>query len=252
METRPDFYKILGVPRDADERTIKKNYRKLAKKWHPDRVPEDQKAEASERFKEVNEAYSVLSDPQKRREYDNPTTTFGRGQRSPFFDDNFDPFEVFRQVFENDDIFGSAFGARPNRGSRRNRDPFGDDFFGGSLFGSSFGASPFGSPFGNSNSSMSFSSSSGFGQPGSSFSSTSMSTQIINGQKRTVKTTSNSNGTTKEVFHNGTMIEKWVNSEKVFDLALENGAAPPPQQQALEQEAYSRPSRTRNARRRGY
>lgn len=63
-----DFYAILGVPRDADEATVKKAYRKLARKHHPDQNPGDKAAE--QRFKDIGEANSVLSDPEKRREYD--------------------------------------------------------------------------------------------------------------------------------------------------------------------------------------
>ena len=63
-----DFYAILGVPQDADEAQIKKAYRKLARKHHPDQNPGDSAAE--QRFKDVGEAHSVLSDPEKRREYD--------------------------------------------------------------------------------------------------------------------------------------------------------------------------------------
>ena len=67
MEYR-DYYKILGVPRTADEKEIKKAYRKLARQYHPDVNQEDKKAE--DKFKEVNEAYEVLSDPDKRSKYD--------------------------------------------------------------------------------------------------------------------------------------------------------------------------------------
>lgn len=64
-----DYYKILGVPRDADDDALKKAYRKLALKWHPDRNPND-KATAEKRFKEISEAYDVLSDKNKRAIYD--------------------------------------------------------------------------------------------------------------------------------------------------------------------------------------
>ena len=63
-----DFYATLGVPKDADDAAIKKKYRKLARTLHPDQNANDPKAEA--RFKEISEAYSVLSDPQQRKEYD--------------------------------------------------------------------------------------------------------------------------------------------------------------------------------------
>jgi curved DNA-binding protein CbpA len=61
-----DYYKILGVKRGADESDIKKAYRKLALEWHPDRVSEDQKAEAQRRFQDIGEANEVLTDPEKK------------------------------------------------------------------------------------------------------------------------------------------------------------------------------------------
>src|SRR3954470_24010166 len=72
-----DYYKALGVAKDADGNTIKKAYRKLAQQFHPDKNPGDAKAEA--RFKEVSEAYDVLSDPAKRKEYDEAHSLFGTG-----------------------------------------------------------------------------------------------------------------------------------------------------------------------------
>src|SRR5579871_6424967 len=67
-EMRKDFYQILGVRRGADEKDIKAAYRKLARKFHPDVNPNDKSAEA--RFKEISEAYDVLTDPEKRKMYD--------------------------------------------------------------------------------------------------------------------------------------------------------------------------------------
>lgn len=63
-----DYYQVLGVPRDADEKSIKKAYRKLARKYHPDVNPEDKEAE--QKFKQINEAQEVLTDPEKRKKYD--------------------------------------------------------------------------------------------------------------------------------------------------------------------------------------
>ena len=68
MAEKRDYYEVLGVDRGADDATLKKAYRKLAKKYHPDVNPGD--AEAEKKFKEATEAYSVLSDPEKRKQYD--------------------------------------------------------------------------------------------------------------------------------------------------------------------------------------
>ena len=67
-EQKRDYYEVLGVPKNADQETIKKAYRALAKKYHPDMNPDDKNAEA--KFKEASEAYAVLSDEDKRRQYD--------------------------------------------------------------------------------------------------------------------------------------------------------------------------------------
>jgi len=108
-----DFYDILGVARDADVATIKKAYRQAALKHHPDKNPGDRVAE--ERFKEAAEAYSVLSDPEKRALYDR----FGRaglGGASGFqgFDD--DAFADFGDILGNLFGFGSVFGGGRRRG----------------------------------------------------------------------------------------------------------------------------------------
>ena len=68
MADKRDYYEVLGVDKNADDAAIKKAYRVLAKKYHPDMNPGDKEAEA--KFKEASEAYAVLSDPQKRKQYD--------------------------------------------------------------------------------------------------------------------------------------------------------------------------------------
>src|SRR5438067_1843497 len=82
-----DYYEVLGVARDASEADVKKAYRKLARQHHPDRNPGDKQAEA--RFKEVQEAYEVLSDKDKRTQYDRfgfagPRAEAGAGAGGPF------------------------------------------------------------------------------------------------------------------------------------------------------------------------
>jgi DnaJ-class molecular chaperone len=140
MATKRDYYEVLGVGKSASTAEIKSAYRKLALEWHPDR---NKKPEAHEKFKEINEAYAVLSDPQKKSTYDQfghsafaPGGGFGGqgpqggpfgggfrqqgpftyyystgGQGSPFagFEEMFDPFEIFEQ------FFGGGFGGRARR-----------------------------------------------------------------------------------------------------------------------------------------
>src|SRR5436305_8302250 len=105
MASRPDYYKVLGVGKNASEEEIKKAYRKLARQYHPDRNAGDKRAE--ERFKEVSEAHDVLSDPDKRKAYDRGSGAFG-GFGMP---GGFDPGSFTGGV---GDILSNLFGgARP-------------------------------------------------------------------------------------------------------------------------------------------
>ena len=123
-----DFYKVLGVSKDVSEAELKKTYRKLARQFHPDSNPGDAKAES--RFKEISEAYSVLSDPQQKQEYDQVRamgsgarfTSGGGGQQGGF-----------------EDVFGSMFGGgNSRRGAGAGSSGFGQGGF-EDLLGGMFG-----------------------------------------------------------------------------------------------------------------
>ena len=104
-----DLYEILGVDKNADADTVKRAYRKQAMKYHPDHNPGD--VEAEKKFKEVNEAYSVLSDPQKKENYDrfgNPDGPMGGGFGGEGYGGGFGDFGDLGDIFGS--IFGSAFG----------------------------------------------------------------------------------------------------------------------------------------------
>lgn len=131
MATKRDYYEILGVNKNATDDELKKAYRKLAKKYHPDANPDD-KAGAEAKFKEVNEAYENLSDPQKRRMYDQFGTTDpqgfggaggpfgGQGGYYSYSSSDFGDFGDLGDIFSS--FFGGGFGGR-NSSTRRQSGP---------------------------------------------------------------------------------------------------------------------------------
>lgn len=173
-----DYYEVLGISKDASADAIKKSYRKLAVRWHPDKNP-DNPTEATEKFKLIAEAYEILSDPSKRREYDNrdvfggfeesyqseksgaPRRSHGsRFHRSPFSDQHaFDIFNSFfaemndfhRGIFDDDPFFGSR--SKMHSTGRSGTGAFGGGLGGGfggfggfghsSLMNDFFGGDPF-------------------------------------------------------------------------------------------------------------
>ncbi len=121
-ETKRDYYEVLGVPKTATDEELKKAYRKLAKKYHPDANP-DNKEEAEAKFKELNEAYEVLSDKQKRSMYDQ----FGHSGPNGYANDfsGFSGFDGFSGGFNGagvdfdlNDIFSSFFGGGGRRSNK--------------------------------------------------------------------------------------------------------------------------------------
>lgn len=123
--TKRDYYEVLGVSKNATEKEMKRAYRKLAMKFHPDKY-EGPKSEGEEKFKELNEAFSVLSDAEKRRIYDR----YGHDglKQSGFSSSNIDPNDIFSSIFGS--IFGgggfggfSDFGFGGSSGRSRRRGP---------------------------------------------------------------------------------------------------------------------------------
>lgn len=214
--TGKNYYEMLELSKNASEGDIKKAYRKLALKWHPDKNPENQK-EAEKRFKEISEAYEVLSDKNKREIYDRygkeGLTRSAGGSSRQGYDPSFDfnpfggfggfggfafrsPHEIFEEffgtrdifdIFENDMMFDSGFGGSSSRrngkdSNKRSRNSQNDQmqaFFGfPNLNDFGFGNSGF-------TSFSSFSSGGGGGSGGGAglVKSTSKSTKVVNGKK---------------------------------------------------------------------
>ena len=114
-EQKRDYYEVLGIDKNADDATIKKAYRVLAKKYHPDMNPGD--AEAEKKFKEASEAYAILSDPEKRKQYDqfgHAAFEGGGGGYGGFDFNSADFSDIFGDIFG--DFFGGGRRSRGNNG----------------------------------------------------------------------------------------------------------------------------------------
>jgi len=214
-----DYYKILECSKNATNADIKKAYRRLALKWHPDKNPTNQD-EATKKFKEISEAYEVLADDKRRRTYDQGGTpgfnerTNGRRMNNDYDFDFYSfqfrsPEEVFREFFRGDpfaDIFGAGVFGRSNHHGRHEN---GLATRGGNYFTSPFslglsldlagfggGGDPFGDNWGGSNS--------------QNVKKTSTSTRFVNGKKITTKKVIENGKETTTVFENDTLKCKTV------------------------------------------
>uniref|UniRef100_F7GLY9 J domain-containing protein n=1 Tax=Monodelphis domestica TaxID=13616 RepID=F7GLY9_MONDO len=225
-----DYYEVLGVQRHVSPEDIKKVYRKLALKWHPDKNPENKEAER--RFKQVAEADEVLSDAKKRDMYDKYGKEGLNGGRSHFEN----PFEYGFTFWKPDDVFREFFGGRDPFSLDFFEDPF-EDFFGnrrGTRGNRSRGAGPFFSAFGGfpgfgsglssfvtgftsfgsvGHGGLSSFSSTSFGGSGmGNFKSISTTTKIVNGRKITTKRTVE-NGQERVEVEDGQLKSLTINGE---------------------------------------
>ncbi|XP_013399018.1 dnaJ homolog subfamily B member 6 isoform X8 [Lingula anatina] len=221
-----DYYDVLEVSRSAPDAEIKKAYKKMALRWHPDKNP-DRKEEAEKKFKEISEAYEVLSDAKKRDLYDrygkdglnDADIDFG-GYDTGFHFTFRDPEEVFREFFGGRDPFEDFFGGIGGRQQRgRNRTDRRTDLFQNSFPGfPSFGfmggdMDPF-AGFGGSN--FTTFSGSAFSGPrqGGNFRSTSTSTRFVNGKKVVTKKVVENGVETVTVEEDGKVKSKTVNGQQ--------------------------------------
>jgi len=212
-----DYYSTLDVQKDSSDAEIKKAYRKLALKWHPDKNP-DNKEEAERKFKEISEAYEVLSDEKKRRIYDqygkegltrNRESGNRRGEDYGFASTFVfrDPEDVFREFFGGDP-FADFFGPVMNRNTAI------QDSFLGFPRGFGFGFGGFPDFYGNDGGFTSFSSHtfSNMSAPtGPGVRKTSTSTRFVNGRKIVTKKVCENGAETVSVLEDGVLTSKTVN-----------------------------------------
>ncbi|KAL6254216.1 hypothetical protein P5V15_014836 [Pogonomyrmex californicus] len=227
-----DYYKVLEIQRNSSSVDIKKAYRKLALKWHPDKNP-DNLEEANKRFKEISEAYEVLSDEKKRRVYDQYgkeglQMPGGKRRHGDDFDSHFgtfvfrDPEEVFREFFDGipfEDLFAGFHGGGSRRGAggrhgHSTNNSLSTSFFGPFGFGFRL---PFDDLMGNASAAGNFTS---FGTSFTSFDGmgggaavkrTSTSTRFIDGKKITTKKVYENGKETIMSYENDVLKSKTVN-----------------------------------------
>ena len=220
------FYTVLGVDKSADDIEIKKAYRKLALKWHPDKNENQEKEKAEKKFKQIAQAYEVLSDSKRRADYDNRLAyrqthrrSTSSSPNSPFFAANSfrSPFDIFRE------FFGDPFKDFPNENFKTSFSPFYDDDdsplprrnrFSRNIFSYSFDTS-----FEKDENDCEFSSVIRFSsscEPGKNAKKTTTSMKVIDGKKILTKKTEMPNGEeTVEILEDGVLKSRLVNGSPV-------------------------------------
>lgn len=230
--SKRSYYDVLGIEPNATEKDVKKAYRKLALKWHPDKNP-DQKEEAEKKFKEISEAYEVLSDKKKREVYDRYGKS-GLDRDFGFSDDDGaghmggagfhfhfrSPEEIFREFFGSDDPFKNIFGGGLQSGNMFEHSFTGFPGTSNDAFSSSFFSND---PFFSGSGGFSHFSSTSFGGPtggAGNFRSTSTSTKIVNGKRIVTKKVVENGQETVSVEEDGVLKSRSVNG---IQQALEGG-----------------------------
>ncbi|XP_012290806.2 dnaJ homolog subfamily B member 8 [Aotus nancymaae] len=223
----PNYYEVLGVQVSASQEDIKKAYRKLALRWHPDKNP-DNKEEAEKKFKQVSEAYEVLSDSKKRSLYDRAGCDSWRatgGASTPYsspFDTGYtfrNPEDIFREFFGGLDPFSFDFWDSPfnsDHGGRRHglRGAFSTGFGEFLAFMEAFSSFRTLGRSGGSDTTFSSTSFGGSGPVSSGFKSVMSSTEMINGHKITTKRIVENGQERVEVEENGQLKSVTVNGKE--------------------------------------
>uniref|UniRef100_A0A914HCI2 J domain-containing protein n=1 Tax=Globodera rostochiensis TaxID=31243 RepID=A0A914HCI2_GLORO len=217
------LYSVLGVQKEADEAEIKKAYRRLALKWHPDKNPE-RKEKAEKMFKRVAQAYEVLSDAKRRADYNRPAeaaASSGHRRRTApaefpqsHFHPHFrSPFDIFREFFGDPmaDLHRSPFFTFPTNGGTRQRRRHTTNLFGDGAFGAHFG----GKDENNCQFSTVIRFSTSSKDPGKKIKKTITQTRLVDGKKIVTKKVEDNGQVEEEVMENGVLKSKLINGTPV-------------------------------------
>ncbi|KAI9254751.1 DnaJ domain-containing protein [Helicostylum pulchrum] len=217
-----DYYKVLELPPDASDADIKKAYKKLALKYHPDKNHEPG---AAEKFKNISEAYQILSDPERRRLYDNQEPEISQDPEYEFaYNSRQDPFRARYTNFHQDPIFATFTFRTPDELFNQffgGQDPF-NMLFNDPIIGNRYSRDPFANPFDRPSSKVSPM----YDEFTGAASSVSTTTTIVNGKKHTITKIKDQNGTR--------IIEDYGDGRQRVTVNGEEEIRPAQQQQTLD------------------